>query len=70
MSNVLPTPVLEDDRVIDLQTAAEVCGLSLATFRRRIDEGHGPRLTRTSARRIGVRAHHLREWLDRLEVAV
>jgi hypothetical protein len=36
----------------------------MATLRRRIADGTGPKITKISARRIGVRGRHYREWLD------
>jgi predicted DNA-binding transcriptional regulator AlpA len=63
----LTMAALEDERVIDLRTVAELCDLSLATLRRRIEAGQGPRVTRVSERRVGVRVAHLKAWLDQRE---
>jgi predicted DNA-binding transcriptional regulator AlpA len=64
-----PLPLrLDDDRIITLRDVASISGVSLATLRREVDAGRGPRITRISERRVGVRASHLREWLDSLEV--
>jgi predicted DNA-binding transcriptional regulator AlpA len=57
-------PNLTDDRVLSLHEAAEVADLSLSTLRRRLADGSGPRVTRTSLRRLGVRVRDLRSWLD------
>ena len=43
--------------------AAEI-GVSVATLRRLIAAGDGPRITHISARRTGVRNDHGQEWLD------
>ena len=52
------------DCVISFREAADVCGFSIATLRRLIDRGDGPKMTRLSPRRIGFRESHLTEWLD------
>jgi len=62
------SPPLADDRILDLRTAADISDLSLATLRRRLADGTGPRVTRVSVRRLGIRLRHLREWLDRAEI--
>ena len=61
-----PPPVdpLADDRVLALAAFCEVAGISIATLRRLIKTGDGPRVTWLSARRCGVRVRHGREWLD------
>jgi predicted DNA-binding transcriptional regulator AlpA len=58
-------PSTEDnDRVMSLPEFARDCGLSLATVRRRIADGTGPRIVRLSPRRVGVRVRDRRHWLD------
>lgn len=52
------------DRVITVRQAAEVIGLSVATFRRVIQAGDGPPLIQLSPRRQGIRESHLSEWLN------
>ena len=41
---------LDDMRVIELSECARIVGVSLSTFRRRIDAGDGPALVRMSLR--------------------
>ena len=53
-----------DDRVITLNEAAQVSCLSIATLRRRLAEGAGPRIVRMSERRVGVRVRDLRAWIE------
>jgi predicted DNA-binding transcriptional regulator AlpA len=53
-----------DDRIFPLSEIADASNLSIATLRRRIADGTGPKVTQTSERRIGVRGRHYREWLD------
>ena len=52
------------DKVSSVQQVAERCGLSLITFRRMLATGDGPKITKLSPRRIGIRESHLLEWLD------
>jgi len=60
-TTVLP---LNEDLVLGLPQAASNADLSLATLRRLIARGEGPRVTKLSTRRLGIRVRHLREWLD------
>jgi hypothetical protein len=54
-----------DDLVVDpLRVVATECRMSLATLRREIAAGRGPKVTQLSARRFGVQRRHRREWLD------
>jgi predicted DNA-binding transcriptional regulator AlpA len=63
--NTLPLPsFLDDERIIDLTTFSAMAGLSIATTRRLIKTGQGPRLVRLSARRVGVRIGDVRRWLE------
>lgn len=55
---------LDDMRVVDLPECARIVGVSLSTFRRRIDAGDGPPVVRMSPRRIGVRAGDLKMWIE------
>ena len=52
------------DRVNSLQEIADRSGFSLATLRRLIDRGEGPKITQLSPRRAGVRDSHYIEWFD------
>ena len=52
------------DHVISFKEAADVCGFSIATLRRLVDRGDGPKMTQLSPRRLGFRESHLTEWLD------
>jgi predicted DNA-binding transcriptional regulator AlpA len=56
--------VAAEDRVITLNEAAQASCLSIATLRRRLAEGAGPRVVRLSERRIGIRVRDLKAWLD------
>jgi hypothetical protein len=40
-------------------------GVSIATVKREIKQGRGPKLTQLSPRRIGIRLDHFREDCDR-----
>jgi hypothetical protein len=55
---------LVDYRVLSLLEFSEVAGVSVATLRRLIKAGRGPRVTWMSSRRCGIRIRHGREWLD------
>lgn len=52
------------DCVRTLPENALLMGISLATLRRMIAAGAGPKITRLSERRIGIRDSHRTEWLD------
>jgi hypothetical protein len=54
---------LADRRVLQLSEAATIAGVSPSTLKRRGQAG-ALKITRLSPRRIGIRADHLREWLD------
>jgi hypothetical protein len=51
-------------RVFTLREWYEANGFSKQTAKRLIAAGKGPKLTRLSTRRIGVREDHARQWLD------
>jgi predicted DNA-binding transcriptional regulator AlpA len=53
----------EVDRVRSLRDTAAIVGVSLDTLRRLVSCGKGPRITRLSARRIGIRDSHRENWL-------
>ena len=53
-----------DDRVVTLIEAAQASCLSIATLRRRLAEGAGPRIVRLSERRVGIRVRDLKAWID------
>jgi predicted DNA-binding transcriptional regulator AlpA len=53
-----------DERVVDERTAAQACGISVATLRRAVAAGKGPAVIRLSERRIGYRPKDLRVWLN------
>jgi hypothetical protein len=56
---------MPDDYVVDpLPVVADDCQMSLATLRREIKAGRGPKITQLSARRFGVQRRHRRAWLD------
>jgi predicted DNA-binding transcriptional regulator AlpA len=60
-TSVLP---FDQDRVLMLPQFASSAGISVATVRRLIARGEGPAVTKLSARRLGIRVRHAREWLD------
>ena len=60
-TTVLP---FNEDCVLTLSQFASNAGISLATLRRSIACGEGPTITKLSARRLGIRVRHAREWLD------
>jgi len=51
-------------RVISFKEAAALAGLSVSTFKQLITNRDGPRLTRLSERRRGVRLSDFTRWLD------
>jgi len=51
------------DPVRSLRYTATVLGISVATLRRLIDEGVGPRVVRVSERRPGIRDSERERWL-------
>jgi hypothetical protein len=51
-------------RIHSLEEFAEMMGISLATLRRLIKAGPGPTITQLSARRLGIRDDHGRQWQD------
>jgi predicted DNA-binding transcriptional regulator AlpA len=52
------------NRVRSLQETAELANISLATLRRRIKDGTGPRVTSMSTRRKGVTDRDRDAWLE------
>jgi predicted DNA-binding transcriptional regulator AlpA len=52
------------NRVRSFPETAEICGISLATLRRRIKDGTGPRVTSMSERRKGVTDRDRNAWLE------
>jgi predicted DNA-binding transcriptional regulator AlpA len=50
--------------VLSLRETASILGISCASLRRLIARGDGPRVTKLSVRRRGVRLQHALEWLD------
>jgi hypothetical protein len=58
------TPGQGINRIRSLREYAELNGISIATLRRLIRNGDGPMTTRMSARRVGVRDDHGRQWQD------
>jgi predicted DNA-binding transcriptional regulator AlpA len=54
----------EPIRVYSFNQFCDLSGFSPRTGRRLIESGDGPKVTRLSDRRIGVREDHYREWLD------
>ncbi len=52
------------DPVRSLRYTASVLGISVATLRRLIDDGVGPRVVRVSERRPGIRDSERERWLS------
>lgn len=52
-----------DCTILPLSAVAEAASVSLSTLRREIGRGNGPKITRISCRRLGVRLTDLRQWL-------
>lgn len=55
--------VLADRRVLNLQEAADVAGVSRGTLLR-LGKAGAIKITKMSPRRIGIRTDHLMAWLD------
>jgi predicted DNA-binding transcriptional regulator AlpA len=53
------------NRVVSETWAADYCGVSRDTLRRRCREGDGPRRIQLSERRIGYRFSDLDAWLEK-----
>jgi predicted DNA-binding transcriptional regulator AlpA len=65
MMSLIPS----DCTVLRLAAVAKTAGISLATLRREIERGRGPKVIRISCRRIGVRLSDLRQWLEERRAA-
>lgn len=52
------------DRIVSFDVWCQLAGISLSTGKRLVSAGNGPRLTRTSERRKGVRISDHMRWLD------
>jgi predicted DNA-binding transcriptional regulator AlpA len=61
----MASPDTDLDRVNSFEEFCSRAGISPATGRRLLDAGEGPTVTWLSARRMGIRERHYREWLDR-----
>ncbi|MFY9771167.1 MAG: hypothetical protein WBG18_26115 [Xanthobacteraceae bacterium] len=59
----IPAIMLED-RVVRIGDAASTIGVCPETLRRYIVRGVGPRVTRLSERKVGIRIRDLRAWLE------
>jgi len=51
-------------RILTLAHWCALCGFSLATGRRILKSGQGPKITRLSTRRVGISIAAHREWMD------
>jgi hypothetical protein len=58
------SPPQDLDRVSPFETWCKRVSLSVPTGRRLVAMGRGPRITRLSERRIGVRERDHLEWLE------
>lgn len=56
---------VDDLRVTPFPEWCKAKGFSYSTGRRLLDSGEGPKITKLSARLLGVQRRHDREWLDR-----
>ena len=58
---------IEEDgsKILSLDQIAERTSLSLATIRRRIDDGSLPQPTQISKRRVGIPLAAVKEWLEK-----
>ena len=54
----------DDERILTIQEFCALASFSPATFRRLVARGEGPRVTRLSDRRRGIRGKHAKAWLD------
>ena len=63
MSKSLPQTSIADRRVLNINEAAMLAGVSPSTLKRRGQAGE-LKITRLSPRRVGIRTDHLVEWLD------
>jgi predicted DNA-binding transcriptional regulator AlpA len=57
--------LLDDLRVTPFPEWCKAKGFSYSTGRRLLDSGQGPKITKLTARLLGVQRRHDREWLDR-----
>jgi predicted DNA-binding transcriptional regulator AlpA len=64
-----PPGVPPDCAVLPLAAVAKAANISLSTLRREIERGTGPKVTRLSCRRLGVRLVDLRQWLEERSAA-
>jgi predicted DNA-binding transcriptional regulator AlpA len=55
---------VEDLRILRFEEVAIQLGMSAKNLERIIGSGKAPRVTRLSSKNRGIRADHLREWLD------
>jgi predicted DNA-binding transcriptional regulator AlpA len=53
-----------EDRVMSFSQWCKLTDISIATGRRLVASGEGPRILRLSARRIGIRLSDHRAWLE------
>jgi predicted DNA-binding transcriptional regulator AlpA len=55
---------MEDLKVLTLPEIATLEGTSVATLKRTMDDGLGPKVIQLSKRRIGVRVLDYRKWQE------
>ncbi len=58
------TTAIQPNRVRTFPETAEIAGISLATFRRILKAGKGPRVTAVSEKRRGVTDRDREAWLE------
>jgi hypothetical protein len=68
MERVMALPEQEPNphRVMSFHDWCYLNGISIATGRRILKSGKGPRITQLSARRIGITVAHNRAWQETL----
>jgi hypothetical protein len=62
--DVIPTLAAIWDPVLDLRTWSTLAGFSYSTGKGEIAAGRGPKITRQSRGRVGVRLSHHYEWIN------
>jgi predicted DNA-binding transcriptional regulator AlpA len=58
------SPNVDDLRILKFEEVALTLGYSTKHVERICAGDDGPKVTKLSAKRRGIRADHLREWLD------
>jgi predicted DNA-binding transcriptional regulator AlpA len=56
--------MLSNDRILSFSECTHRAGVSLATWRRILERGEGPKIVKVTPRRRGVRESAFVKWLD------